>query len=112
LTFPSLSPEAPSPAFWGSKQPNINLQIYNATKKEICRIEYQKRYMSAQEDLGVKNWIYTDGSKVTGATTFAVVDCNRKIIAGGRLPSYNSIHIHSRSFRHFQSMPIRFQNRW
>jgi len=47
--------------------------------------------MSAQEDLGVKNWIYTDGSKVTGATTFAVVDCNRKIIAGGRLPSYNSI---------------------
>jgi len=47
--------------------------------------------MSAQKDLGVKNWIYTDGSKVTGATTFAVVDCNRKIIAGGRLPSYNSI---------------------
>jgi len=39
----------------------------------------------------VKKWIYTDGSKVTGATTFAVVDCNRKIIAGGRLPSYNSI---------------------
>jgi len=71
--------------------PNINLQIYNAAKKDACRLEYQKRFMSAQEYLCVKNWIYTDGYKVTGATTFAVVDCNRKIIAGGRFPSYNSI---------------------
>jgi len=46
--------------------------------------------MSAQEDSGEKNWIYTDGSKVIGVATFAVFNCNRKIIAGGRLPSYNS----------------------
>jgi len=93
LDLPLPKPRRPfkSPALWGSKQPNINLQIYNAAKKDTGRLEYQKRFMSAQEDLGVKNWIYTDGSKVTGATTFAVVDSNRKIIAGGRLPSYNSI---------------------
>jgi len=71
--------------------PNINTQIYNASKEDTCCIEYQKRFLSVQEDLEIKTWIYTDASKVTDSTTFVVVDCNQKSIAGGRLPSYNSI---------------------
>ncbi|XP_041673757.1 uncharacterized protein LOC121529830 [Drosophila eugracilis] len=65
--------------------------MYNGSKNNTTKAEFQTRFRCLHEKLGTKSWLYTDGSKTDDDTTFAVVDSNDKIISGGMQPPYNSI---------------------
>jgi len=82
----------PSPP-WFRNQPNINTKLRISTKSHTPSSVHRTRFQNEKELLGEKHWLFTDGSKTLESTTFAVIDANNTIIAGGALPLYNSIFV-------------------
>lgn len=52
---------------------------------------YLPRFLEEKDHLDAKRWLYPVCSKTAESTSFAVVDSENNLVAGGLLPIFNSI---------------------